>query len=163
MVHYASLYPGARIVGVELDAENARLASINTAAVPNAAVINAAIWRHDGTVAYAGDHAWGYQVAADGGRAVTAISMPSLIARYGLTTIDFLKVDIEGGERQLLTGDLAWLSCVRALAVEVHNDEPLIETLIAALRARGFEAARDTHHSSAVIAARPNWSERQAS
>jgi FkbM family methyltransferase len=155
MVHYAALYPGARIVGVELDPENARLARLNTAAIAaQTTLLHAAIWPHDGTVGYGGDEAWGYRVEAGGERAVEALSMPSLTRRCGLSTIDFLKVDIEGAERDLFQGSLSWLKRVRALAIEVHDDEALIARLITLLTRHGFVAQRDTHHWSAVIAAR---------
>jgi FkbM family methyltransferase len=155
MVHYAALYPGARIVGVELDAENVRLARINTAAISDGAtLLHAAIWPQDGTVAYSGEAAWGYRVDRGGERNVDALSMRSLMKTCGISTIDFLKVDIEGAEGDLFQGKLSWLAAVRSLAIEVHDDEPLLQRLIALLTARGFVAQRDTHHWSAVIAAR---------
>jgi FkbM family methyltransferase len=155
IVHYASLYPGARIVGVELDAENVRLARINTSAIADTAtVLHAAIWPHDGNVGYSGGEAWGYRVESGGETTVAALSMPSLMKSCGLSTIDFLKVDIEGAERDLFQGTLPWLQHVRSLAIEVHDDEALIGQLISLLTARGFVAQRDTHHWSAVIAAR---------
>ena len=156
MVHYASMYPGARIVGVELDGDNARLARINTSGLgTQATLLHAAIWRHDGTVGYSGGEAWGYRVESGGERSVEALSMRSLMKKCGLSKIDFLKVDIEGAEAELFQGPLPWLASVRALAVEVHDNGPLIERLITLLKSRGFVAQRDTHHWSAVIAARP--------
>jgi FkbM family methyltransferase len=156
IVHYASLYPKARIVGVELDAENVRLARANIEALPGPPMlVHAAIWPSDGVVHYGGGEAWGYRVESSGGQAVDALSMPSLMERAGLQTIDFLKVDIEGAERELFAGDLGWLSSVQVVSIEVHNNEPLIGQLIELLNRDGFQAARDTHHWSAVIGARP--------
>jgi FkbM family methyltransferase len=155
MVHYASLYAGARIVGVELDVENVRLARINTEAIADQSMLfHAAIGPKDGVVRYSGQEEWGYRVDPHGDRTVEELSMASLLAKAGLTTIDFLKIDIEGAERDLFEGDLSWLPAVRSLAVEVHNDEPLIGQLVGLLQARGFQAARDVHHWSAVIGAR---------
>ncbi len=155
MVHYASLYAGARLVGVELDEENVRLARINTAAISGSAtLVHAAIAPRDGAVRYAGKEAWGYHIHDEGDRTVAALSMPSLLERSGISTVDFLKIDIEGGERALFEGDLAWLPAVKSMAVEVHDDEPFLERLIALLKTHGFQAARDTHHWSAVIAGR---------
>jgi FkbM family methyltransferase len=155
MVHYASLYPGARIVGVELDADNVRLATINTAAVPTSTLVHAAIWPTDGFVNYSGEEAWGYRVTGAGPRTVQAISMTTLMGAHGLTTIDFLKVDIEGGEKDLFSGALPWLTGVRVLAVEVHDNEPFLTELVTLLTRHGFVAQRDPHHWSAVIAGRP--------
>jgi len=37
-------------------------------------------------------------------------------------SVDLLKVDIEGAEEDLFTGDLSWLDRVRAILVEMHPD-----------------------------------------
>jgi len=155
MVHYASLYTGARIVGVELDAENVRLAKINTAAMSERiTLLHAAIAPTDGLARYSGQEAWGYRVDDRGDRTAVALSMSSLLGRSGISTVDFLKVDIEGGERELFEGPLPWMSAVNSLAVEVHDDERFLERLIDLLTTHGLQAARDPHHWSAVIAGR---------
>ncbi len=43
-----------------------------------------------------------------------------MIETSGIETIDLLKMDIEGGEQALLTGDTAWLSSVNAIVAEFH-------------------------------------------
>ncbi len=67
VAHLAHRYPRARVVGVEMDAENVRLAALNTASFgARVELIHAAIWTSDGTVAYGGDRVDGYQVVENG-------------------------------------------------------------------------------------------------
>ncbi len=69
-------------------------------------------------------------------------SIPSLMAQYGDERIDLLKLDIEGGEYELLPElDLAALG-VKVFAVQLHHNRPLRDAraLIARLGERGYEA-----------------------
>ncbi|MCF7848803.1 MAG: FkbM family methyltransferase [Kiritimatiellales bacterium] len=52
---------------------------------------------------------------------VQGITIPSLMAKYGVEQIDFLKMDIEGAERTVLSGNPGWLDHVGILAVELHD------------------------------------------
>src|SRR5262249_19698371 len=69
-------------------------------------------------------------------------SIRSLMAQYGDRRIDLLKLDIEGGEYELLPGlDLAELG-IKVFAVQLHHNRPVSEAraLIARLRDHGYEA-----------------------
>lgn len=66
------------------------------------------------------------------------VSMATLLNTHGITTVDLLKMDIEGGEQALLDGDLAWLSQVRAIIAEFHPDVVDYEALVQRLIAHGF-------------------------
>jgi FkbM family methyltransferase len=62
-VHFATLYPRARIVSVELDEGSADLARRNTAAFADRiSVLHAAAWFEDSTVTYTTGDEWGLQV-----------------------------------------------------------------------------------------------------
>ena len=76
---------------------------------------------------------------ADSGEPVTVLSMPTLFARLPEDhRIDLLKVDIEGGEGELFSGDLGWLDRVDAMIVEFHPTLVDHERLIALIAAQGF-------------------------
>ncbi len=51
---------------------------------------------------------------------VDVVSGPSLMALMGWDEIDLLKIDIEGGERELLGGQPSWLTKVRCIIGEGH-------------------------------------------
>jgi methyltransferase FkbM-like protein len=44
-----------------------------------------------------------------------------LIERTGAATVGLVKLDVEGAELDLFTGDTSWLERVQALAVEFHD------------------------------------------
>jgi FkbM family methyltransferase len=138
MAHMASGFPGARIVGVELDPHNAALARHNIEPWSDRCeVINAAVWPEDGEVRFNSHprNEDGASVASEGRLTATAISLNSLHERTG--SADFVKMDVEGGEAQLLTRQTAWAAEVGCLAVECHPPYS-IEQGLYDLRALGF-------------------------
>ncbi|MBL8990760.1 MAG: FkbM family methyltransferase [Phycisphaerae bacterium] len=164
--HFAALYPDARIIALELDADTADAARRTLAPLgERVTVLNAAAWDRDGSVHYGGQEEWGFAAsdppgpcnpaADDAGRTAPAVSMPTLLDRFGLDRIDYAKIDIEGGEARLLTPDAAWLDSVRTLKVEVHPPAATMAACRAALTARGMAVTDDTRHWSCLIARRP--------
>ncbi len=164
MADLAERHPGARIVGVELDAENAALARANVAPWGGRCeVIEAGVWPDDGEIRYvrldgatAGHHVTDAPLDAD--PAVTssvAISPWSLLALDGPdAVVDFAKIDVEGAERELLTRNSHWAGRVRTVAVEVH--EPYtVDACERDLRELGFETRVDPRHWGCVIGFRP--------
>ncbi len=156
-VHYAALYPEARIVAVEMDAENAALARRNTAHLPGVTVVNAAIWDEAGTVAYdAGASSDAFSASSDAlgaARAVNAITLNQLVEDYDLGRIDLLKMDIEHAEERVLARDIEWMGRVRQVNIEVHRASYLQDCVELLARA-GFRAVKDSRHWSAVVGVR---------
>ena len=102
IIHYAGLYPRARILGVELDEGNFLLAQRNIASLGDrCTVLHGAAWWEDGEVTYGGDQEWGRRVQANGIRKAQAYSIPKLLDQLG-PTVDFVKMDIEGAEAEIL-------------------------------------------------------------
>jgi FkbM family methyltransferase len=65
---------------------------------------------------------WGGKLAAPGrGRLVRCYAVPEIMHAARIDSIDILKVDIEGAERELFTKDADWLECVRLVIVEPHE------------------------------------------
>ncbi len=122
-VYLAKRYGARRVVAVEPDASNAGLARRNLEQnAIDGDVVEAAIGPADGTARFtAGADSNLGRVGAEG-RAVAMISMNTLCERHGLERIDVLKMDIEGGEQQLLSGQTGWLSRVRSMIAEFHPD-----------------------------------------
>ena len=76
------------------------------------------------------------------------VSVPELMARYRIDQVSLLKVDIEGGEFALLSGneDLSWLHRVDQIVLEVHRDYGDEAALIGRLQRAGFSVdLRDNH------------------
>jgi FkbM family methyltransferase len=158
--HFAQIYPAARVIGVEMDEKNFKCAVANTAPWKDRLTLfNAAIWSSDGELAYeANCREDSYHVSTAGAGAsqtalkkVKSISMQTLLKTCGVNSVDFVKMDVEGAEKELLlTGSLDWLKCVKSIKIEIHEQDqyPLY---VKALQSVGFNAAKDTVHWSAVI------------
>lgn len=169
IAHLAVLYPEARIVGVELDAANAALCRSNIAPWSGRCEVRVgAVWHEEGEVSYAGPAGveYGFSVASTGtgiaaGPAVgaaPAISLNELHAEHdGGVEVDYVKMDIEGSEREVLRSNTEWAAHVRCINVEVH-DPYSVEDCRADLEALGFRTEIDTRHWACVfgIRARPD-------
>jgi FkbM family methyltransferase len=155
---FACRFPHARVLGVELDEDNVGLARRNIAPwADRCEIIHAAIWVGDGEVRYSG---WPgatstYRVtgAADG-TPVHAMSLATLLRERG-GGVDYLKVDVEGAERELLRDGAGWAEEVRCVKVELHR-EYRVEDCEADLRRLGYSTRRDSQHPACVIGLRPS-------
>jgi FkbM family methyltransferase len=163
MAHMATLYPRARIIGVELDAGNAALCHENLASWRDRCeVIPAAVWSTTGTVEYERPEGrvQSFRVAgdepADAVVNAAAISLDTLLERSGGGPIDYVKMDIEGAERPVLRENTGWASHVRSIKVELHGGYEIPEC-IADLERLGFVAVPLPRHHAAVAAVRPRY------
>lgn len=162
LVHLKHLYPSSRVIGVEMDEDNYKLAERNIAGIEGVEIINSAISVSDGMVSYnKSDNVDAYHVttsSADnetsGMVSVNSITIQSLLAKYKLESVDFMKMDIEGEEIKIFDdqADLTWLNKVNALNIEIHGDAELLQKIISRLEGYGFRAWKDTNHWSAIMA-----------
>jgi FkbM family methyltransferase len=148
MCDYRRLWPDATIFGIEMDAENAVIARMNT----DDPVLVAAVGAVSGIGHYLPDvQNWAYRLEPDGPSFVVKLTLRELI---GTARIDFLKLDIEGEERDLIQCRDG-LAQVDSLLVELHNGYTPAEA-IDDLEACGFGACvHGTHPKGAVWAWRP--------
>ena len=158
MVDFCFLFPEARVIGVELDPDSAALARQNVEQWSDrSTMVEAAIWSEDGTVTYGRrpEDAWAHRVgsAAPGQEvSVRAVTLDALLDSLAPNqTVDYLKVDIEGGERELFRVGGRWSERVRVLKVEVHEPYSVTEC-IADLSRLGFSASPDERHWGSVVA-----------
>jgi FkbM family methyltransferase len=124
-IYLAHKYPQARVIAVEAEMSNFELLSKNVAPYPNIVPIHAALWNRDGFISIAKPDRresckWGFVAQEGPGVKVRAVTMPTLMREHGLEWIDFLKVDIEGSEKELFE-DHSWAEDVRCLAIELHD------------------------------------------
>lgn len=164
MADLACVYPKASVIGVELDSGNAALCRKNVSPWSDRCkVIVGAVWPEDGQVRY--EPLDGHEDALTATRAqgdnkgvsktAEALSINSLLSsvcRPG-QQIDYLKMDIEGAERDVLRLNTAWAARVQCIKVELHGDYTKLEC-IADLEGLGFRAWADNNHAICVIGLR---------
>ncbi len=153
----AARYPTARVLAVEMDAENAALCAQNLAPFgTRCEVIHAAVWVEPGAIAYAGGDVHAYAIlpgAAAGARTAPAVTIDGLLQRFPGEVADYIKMDIEGAEAEVLRPPLAWASRVKSLSLEVHPPAT-IERCRSALAAHGFACHVHPAHPHSLVARR---------
>jgi FkbM family methyltransferase len=144
-VHLAARLPRATVVALEPDPGNAAMARRNAAAWDGRVVVlEGAAWFEDGEVAFAerpGDELAGRVLpGGNGDHRATAYSLDTLLAEHTPgDDVDYVKMDVEGAERELLRRNTGWAAHVRAIKIEVHPPYTVDECL-ADLTVLGFEA-----------------------
>ena len=152
VAHYEVLWPSADIVGVDLDAENCEVSRGNCR---RARIIHAAVCGRSGLRMYSGAEAWGYRLDPLGDRPVEARTLEELIDCFA-DDVDFVKMDIEGAEWEVVAGPGSWPERVGSLLVEIHDTEGRrhegIDEMMRSLRSKGFTCRPHDIHWSAVWA-----------
>ncbi|CCG09771.1 FkbM family methyltransferase [Pararhodospirillum photometricum] len=128
-LYFAQRYPKATLVAVEPEESNFLLLQKNLLGLPRVFPLRAAIWSHDTECEVDVEEQgqarapWAFRSRAvgEGGARVAAWSMPTLLRHYEMTTVDLLKIDVEGAEVELFCGSLAWLEQVRWVVIETHE------------------------------------------
>lgn len=157
MASYRYLFPNAKIVGVELDAENVAIARMNTndpivcGALVHGVVAGRGIRNYDGSLA-----SNSYTLTSTGNRWAAEVEMDDVLGdMFHSDPVDFFKLDIEGAEKDIFGpssfGYLSALQDIDMILVETHFDY----TAIAAakdLQRLGFRTRVDLPNDRAVFA-----------
>jgi FkbM family methyltransferase len=148
-VGYASVsllerYPDARVIAIEPDAGNAAMARRNLAAYGDrASLIEAAVWSRSTPLrirrgAFGDGREWSYQVEECPPGEIPDVEGIDLGAVFASRPVELLKIDIERGEIELFSGPCPWLTMVRNIVIELH-DEECSEVFHRALTAYSYE------------------------
>ena len=169
-LYFAAHYPESRIVSIEPDPRNYALLLRNTSHLIHAGrclPMRRAVWSSSVPLAIRGasertDYN-GIQIGQDAaasdavgvrGAIVEGVTVCDILAQTGFPVADLLKIDIEGAEIELFSGDVSWLSKVRGIAIEFHGDSRRESGFDHLMAIHGF-AVDDSHHHT-VLAIRSN-------
>lgn len=120
-------YPQSKIIAIEPENSNFEILKKNTEGLADVELENKGIWykQCDLKIVDGGQGHYGFTVmeANPGDKdVVPAESIPSLMNKYQLDSIDVLKVDVEGTELELFAnGSEEWLSKCKCIIVEMHD------------------------------------------
>jgi FkbM family methyltransferase len=156
-VGYASVYlleafPTARVISMEPDPENAKVCRLNLESYRDrSSLLQAAVWGCTTQLSLSrGDYGdrreWATQVRSpEPGElpSVEGIDIPTLLREQNISTVDLLKIDIEGSELQLFRGEAcqSWIRRIRNIAIELHGAE-CSETFFDALAGFRYQLLR---------------------
>jgi FkbM family methyltransferase len=97
-------------------------------------------------------HTFGAETAP-GGQTVMAFRLDELVERLGLRPPNLLKVDVDGSELSVLKGAGRLLvdDGLRSVLVEVEEDKPQTEQIVARLQSNGFEVTGKHKHERSGV------------
>ncbi len=125
-VYFANKFPNATIIAVEPDSRNFAYLKKNVAPYPNVHCLQKAIWSKPALmeVVDPGRGNWGYQTkeVEVSDHSIEGITIDQIIEEYVIPDIDFLKIDIEGAEKELFMHNYEnWITKAIVIAVELHD------------------------------------------
>lgn len=124
-VSFALDYPRAVIVCVEPDENNLRILRRNVFPFGDRVLVfSGALWNRSCNLRIDNpdSDSWAFQVVEDPNGPIRAYSVMELAVAAGISDgFDLVKLDIEGAERDVFSGDISWTNFARTIAVELHD------------------------------------------
>jgi FkbM family methyltransferase len=126
-VFFANKYPSSQIVSIEPEGGNFEMLKKNTRQYPNISLLNAGIWNRKADLAIVdngeGNNSFTVEEMTEPTEnSIIAISIADIMHEKKWKTIDILKLDIEGSEKNVFEKNYeSWLPFVRVLIVELHD------------------------------------------
>lgn len=148
-IYFKTNFPGAVIKAVEPDASNKQQAEKNfyLNAMKNIEVLQAGVWPTNAFLELRRDFMdgkeWSFYVTeSEKPTDLKGISLLHILEQSGFPQIDILKIDIEGGEKELFR-DRATMDPVlqrtRYLAIEIHDETGMRQVICESLKRNGFD------------------------
>ena len=140
VLYFKQLYPNSEIICFEPDKAifNLLIDNLNTFQIQGIRCENAAVWNSNGFINFNSDgHVGGKIDETQNGKLTKSIRLRDFL----VSTVDFLKIDIEGAEYELLIDCKDVLHCVENIFIEYHSqpDEPQkLDEILGILRTAGF-------------------------
>ncbi len=126
--YFAHRFPDASIVAVEPDKSNFETLQKNVRKYPQVKPLCMGLWNKDAflKITNARDCRHNSFMVSEtdvtDSQAIPAISIQSIMAQNGWDTIDILKIDIEGSEKEVFGADYEqWLPKTKAIFIELHD------------------------------------------
>ena len=119
-------YPHAKVICIEPDPENFEILKKNISQYDHIYAENYGLWDKDTKLKVFDKHNlgyWGIIVEEDlTNGTIPAITINSLMKKYGFGYVDILKIDIEASEKQLFSNNFkSWLPLVNNIIIELHD------------------------------------------
>jgi FkbM family methyltransferase len=124
-IYFLSRYTDATIVAIEPERRNCELLRTNCAGL-DVRIIEAALCGGGSGPRFLNDPGlsdWGFRVSDQGLYEVSTVSAPQILHDYPLDQYvpAIFKIDIEGGEKDLFSGDVGWLETMAVVIIELHD------------------------------------------
>lgn len=148
-VYLSNYFPNSSFITIEPDSSNFESVSYNIKAngIQNAINIKGGLWSTNTNLKLVNDfrdkNDWSIRVEATNEEAdLKAFSIPFLMDEYKFDSIDILKIDIEGSEKEVFTApdsDVSFLSKTKCIAIEIHDEFDCRDAIYSVLNQYNFE------------------------
>lgn len=125
---FARWWPESLVISLEPDQENYEFVVRNTQLYPNIRVVQAALWNKATHLSIEAGQEDGFVVREKSvddikpGNLVRGVSVAELLNVFGKSQVDFLKLNVEGSEKEIFSEDYrSWLPDVKAMLIELHD------------------------------------------
>jgi FkbM family methyltransferase len=126
-IFYKIKFPNSVIYAIEPETSNFNLMKKNTQFIQDIVCINGGIWNKPTNLIIENNSTekWGFKVSEVGysnKNTVRGLSIACLMKKYQFNSIDIMKIDIEGSEKELFELNFeSWLSKTKVLLIELHD------------------------------------------
>jgi FkbM family methyltransferase len=132
-IQFANFFPEATIIAIEPDDGNFKLLQKNAAPYKNIHCLQAGLWKSDAILQIVNpkSQSWSFIVSEvpslsthhniDTKSYIRGITVPTLMKEYSIETLDILKMDIEGSEKDVFEYSDEWFYKVNCFFIEFHE------------------------------------------
>jgi len=147
VIYFKTLYPKSKIVAFEADKViyNYLVDNVRTFNYSDVSLINKIVWSEDTVLEFTSDGSLGGSISLldlnETGKSSEAVGAISLAGYLKDQKVDFLKIDIEGAEFEVLNSCKEYLTNVEYMFVEYHSSPgkaQMLPELLAIIKAAGF-------------------------
>jgi len=146
VIYFKELYPNAAIIAFEADPDIYKLlkSNISSCKLENIELVNKAVWIKNEILRFSTDGGLGGTLTDLGIKEknikeIESVKLKDILASY--KRVDFLKIDIEGAEYEVIKDCAEALSVVNTLFVEYHStpkNPQSLDEILHILKAAGF-------------------------
>lgn len=147
-LYFSRFFDTTTFICVEPDATNFETLRFNleSNSVSSIHTIKAGVWSKNTHLKlindFRGQNDWTYRVEETKEETgLEAFTIPYLLNKYQWNTIDILKIDIEGSEKEIFTNpnsDISFLNFTKCIAIEIHDEFNCRQAIYDILEKYGF-------------------------
>ena len=163
-LYFSRFFDDATFICIEPNDSNFEILSFNleSNSIQNVQKIKGGIWSKNSNLKLISDFRdksdWCFRVEETQEKTdLEAFSISYLIKKFNWDTIDILKIDIEGSEKEIFTNpesDISFLAITKCIAIEIHDEFNCREAIYDVLKQFNFEIFNS---GELTIGVNQNW------
>lgn len=134
--YFLSRFSTLRAIALEPNPDSYDFAKMNLEPYgERCSVLKKALWSKPTKLKFSGESTGA--AISESGFDVDCTSIRQIASEYNMDRIDILKIDVEGAEKEVFSGDTSWLEIVGLLVMEIHGPH-ILNSIADVLTDKGF-------------------------